>query len=83
MVKKHTPYRDMEFKRRRRGVAFGATVWVVTVDDLILSKLIWIQDYESSQQKADIQSLLTDNEIDLDYAHYWIAQLQLKTYGLL
>lgn len=83
MVKKHTPYRDMEFKRRRRGVAFGATVWVVSVDDLILSKLIWIQDYESSQQKADIQSLLTDNEIDLDYVHYWIAQLQLKTYGLL
>ena len=83
MVKKHTPYRDMEFKRRRRGVAFGATVWVVTVDDLVLSKLIWIQDYESSQQKADIQSLLTDNEIDLDYVRYWIDQLQLKTYGLL
>ena len=83
MVKKQTPYRQTEFSRRRQDVAYGATVWIVSVDDLILSKLIWIQDYESGQQKTDIQSLLTDNEIDLGYVRYWIDQLNLKTYGLL
>ena len=83
MVKKQTAYRETEFSRRRQDIAYGVLVWIVAVDDLILSKLIWIQEYESEQQKIDIQSLLTDNEIDLDYVRYWIDQLSLKTYGLL
>ena len=83
MVKKQTPYRRNEFARRKQDVAYGVMVWMVAVDDLILSKLIWIQEYESGQQKTDIQSLLTDNEIDLDYVRYWIDQLGLKTFGLL
>lgn len=83
MVKKQTPYREAEFAHKRRDIAYEATVWIVSVENLILSKLIWMQDYDSGQQKGDIRALLTDNEIDIDYVRYWIDQLALKTFSLL
>ncbi len=83
MVRKQMEYRQVEFERRRRDTVFGIRAWVVSVEDLLLSKLIWMQESESGLQKVDIQNLLTDNEVDTDYISLWISRLGLKTFGLL
>jgi hypothetical protein len=83
VIRKQEPFRYTEFARKRRDIVYGTEAWVVSVEDLVLSKLIWIQDYQSGQQKMDIEHLIADNELDMAYIQHWITQLNLKTFGLI
>jgi hypothetical protein len=83
MVKKNTLYRQTEFERRTRKNVLGCETWLVSVEDLILSKLIWIQELQSERQMTDIQNLLTHPEIDDIYLTGWIYELNLKTFDLI
>ncbi len=83
VIRKQDLFRHTEFARRRRDMVYGVEAWVVTVEDLILSKLIWIQDYQSGQQIIDIEHLIADNNIDIEYVRHWLQQLHLNTFGLL
>lgn len=51
VVKKNDDYRTTEFERRTRRMVFKFEAWVVSAEDLLLSKLIWIQELESEIQK--------------------------------
>ena len=42
--RKDTPYRRAEFERRRRVELAGVRLWIVSVEDLILSKLEWSRE---------------------------------------
>jgi hypothetical protein len=44
IVRKDTPYRRHEFERRRRVPMPGFEAWIVSREDLILSKLAWAKD---------------------------------------
>ena len=44
IVRKDTPYRRLEFDRRRRARIEGVDIWVVSPEDLILSKLAWVKE---------------------------------------
>ena len=83
MVKKHGAYRDAEFSRRRRDIVYESEAWVVSAEDLLLSKLIWMQESESGVQKVDIQRIVADNDLDMPYVRHWINLLNLKTFSLL
>lgn len=85
IVKKNSEYRVVEFKRRRKKKLFDIEAWVTSPEDLILSKLIWIQELESGIQKTDIQNMLTEAEdlLDINYINFWIKKLNLKTYNLI
>jgi hypothetical protein len=78
--RKDTPYRRVEFERRRRVELAGVPLWIVSVEDLILSKLEWSRDSRSEQQRRDVASLL---EVPLDQAYLgeWAVRLGLE--GLL
>jgi hypothetical protein len=58
-------------------------VWVVSPEDLVISKLAWIQELQSEMQSLDIRMLLMLPEIDRDYIDLWCKNLNLKTYGLI
>jgi hypothetical protein len=58
-------------------------IFVVSAEDLLLSKLIWIQDYQSAVQMEDIKSILASGNLDLDYIRQWVTKLNLKTFNLL
>ena len=74
----------MEFGRRNRAEVWGVSCWIVSLEDLILSKLIWIQRIFSDQQALDIENLLEKNpEVNRAYLVKWIEKLRLKTYDLL
>ncbi len=53
------------------------------LEDLVISKLRWIQDVHSSKQITDISNLLTNEKIDFEYIKRWISILNLKTYNLI
>lgn len=82
VVRKNSPFRKTEFERRTRQKLFGHEAWLVSVEDLILSKLIWIQEIQSDRQKEDIRSLL-ENTVDRAYLNKWIQELKLNTFGIL
>ncbi len=83
IILKNEEFRQMEFKRKVRKTIFGVETWIVSVEDLIISKLIWIQDYKSELQSSDIRSLAEIPDIDRSYIEEWINKLHLKTYNLI
>ena len=83
MLKKFNEYREVEFNRRHLTTAFGFPTWIVSLEDLILSKLIWIQEYKSDRQIDDIKNLLLNEKADLAYIKNWCKLLDLKTYNLI
>lgn len=83
VVKKNTEYRKEEFKRRRESEIFGFKTWLVSPEDLILSKLIWIQELQSEKQIEDIRNLLENPSLDDGYIKHWIKMMKLQTFNLL
>ena len=70
IIRKNSDYRRLEFERRIRTNVYGFDVWLVSLEDLIISKLIWIQELQSERQISDIQSLLENDTVDLAYIHH-------------
>jgi hypothetical protein len=83
MILKNEEFRQKEFSRRVAMDFYGKNIYVVAVEDLILSKLIWIQDFQSSRQMEDIKSLAEIEEMDWKYVKEWVNKLKLNTFALL
>lgn len=77
IVRKETDYRRLEFDRRQQIRVGELVTWIVSKEDLILSKLLWAQDSQSEIQLSDVRNLLA-TEPDLDYLHDWSSQLGLN-----
>jgi hypothetical protein len=79
ILKKKSLYREVEFKNRRRVDFKGQMLWIVTLEDLILSKLFWAKDSFSELQLKDVKNLLrAPQEIDLGYIEKWVKTLELN-----
>lgn len=83
IVRKNTEYRIHEFNRRKKEKIEAIEVWMVSPEDLVISKLDWIQQLQSDKQVEDIRNLLSIPEIDKDYISYWCKRLNLNTFELL
>ncbi|WP_343744338.1 DUF6036 family nucleotidyltransferase [Chitinophaga sp.] len=83
VVLKPDPFRQMEFSRRVEIDFWGQTVYAVSVEDLLISKLIWIQTYQSAIQIEDIKNLTSLETLDWDYIKNWVGKLNLDTFNLL
>jgi hypothetical protein len=66
IILKNNEYRQEEFARRRRITIGDSQTWIVSREDLILSKLYWARDSRSELQFRDIKNLLA-GEIDMPY----------------
>ena len=62
---------------------YGKIIYVVSPEDLLISKLIWIQDLQSPVQMEDISNLIVFDGLDWAYIEKWINQLKLNTFDLL
>jgi hypothetical protein len=76
IVRKETPYRLHEFERRRRVRLPGFEAWIVSREDLILSKLAWSKDSGSELQLSDVRSLLAGGA-DRQYLERWAGELSV------
>jgi hypothetical protein len=69
--------------RRKKVDFFDKTIYVVAPEDLLISKLIWIQDFQSPQQMEDIRNLSVIEQLDWSYIKKWVNKLNLKSFNLL
>lgn len=76
IVRKEIEYRRIEFDRRQRIRVGEAEFWIVSKEDLILSKLCWALDSRSELQLGDVRNLLSTNP-DLDYLNKWSSVLDV------
>lgn len=76
IVRKREDYRLAEFERRRRIEVQGHTMWIVSKEDLILSKLDWARESQSQRQLSDVENLLATGA-DLNYLQTWSQKLNL------
>jgi hypothetical protein len=74
IVRKSSEFRQVEFARRRAVAIADIRTWIVSCEDLILSKLVWALDTNSELQRRDIRQLLAGT-IDLDYIRQWAPKL--------
>jgi hypothetical protein len=74
IIRKGSEYRQVEFARRQQVTLAGVKTWIVTREDLILSKLIWSQDSGSELQQRDVRSLI-DGSLDRGYVEQWATRL--------
>jgi hypothetical protein len=79
IVRKGTPYRRTEFSRRRAISLEEVTVWVVTAEDLLLSKLHWAKDTHSELQLGDARNIVAAvADLDWSYLHRWAEELSVS-----
>jgi hypothetical protein len=82
MILKNEPYRQTEFSRRKLISFFEIPVYIVSPEDLLLSKLIWIQQLQSNLQMDDIKNLSEIDILDWEYINGWVENLELNTFNL-
>ena len=79
IIRKESEYRVQEINRRRKTTVGEASLYIVSPEDLIISKLFRAKDSHSEFQLSDVQNILEDvGEIDQDYLEKWIDRLGLK-----
>ncbi len=78
IVRKSTKFRQVEFARRQPISIADIRTWIVSREDLILSKLVWALESNSEQQRRDIHQLLAE-AADFDQLHKWAPQLGVAT----
>lgn len=80
VVRKDNKYRRTEFARRKQITVEGQTLYVVSPEDLILSKLYWTKDTESEVQLLDVRNLLKSvKKLNRSYIARWAKQLGIET----
>lgn len=79
VIRKDTIYRNTEFKRRKRIQLGDMPIWIVSPEDLIISKLFWAKDSFSDTQLKDVKNLLSSiNNLDEQYIIDWVSRLELS-----
>jgi hypothetical protein len=76
VVRKNSPYRRMEFSRKKKVTVDHQFLYVVAPEDLILSKLDWAKESRSEVQLTDVRNLLRSVKgLDRRYLARWAKQL--------
>ena len=80
VVRKERPYSVEEFSRRQRAGILGVSVWVVSPEDSILSKLEWARAGGSGRQLEDAAGVVRANTGTLDrgYLRRWARELGVE-----
>lgn len=78
IIRKDSEYRKLEFNRRRSINFEGLNIYLVSPEDLILSKLFWAKESISELQIRDVKNLMeTTQSLDIDYIEKWVKDLGL------
>ena len=76
IVRKDSAYREEEFRRRRLAEIDGVPMWVVSAEDLILSKLDWARSSRSEVQLQDVRNVIAaQSALDWSYMEAWAVRL--------
>src|SRR5438034_3412043 len=70
IIRKKNEYRRTEFERRQRISISDFETFIVSKEDLIISKLFWAKDSHSELQLGDVRNLLVTKH-DESYVQRW------------
>jgi hypothetical protein len=76
IVRKSSAYRRLEFERRSLVAIQDFAVWIVSKEDLLISKLEWARASRSELQLRDVRNLLATG-YDAAYVTHWTRALDL------
>jgi len=79
IIKKDSKFQNAAFNNKKRVNYQGFEIWITTIEDLIVSKLLWAKDSRSEFQKRDIINLL-QKEPDLEYIKNWAETLEVEDF---
>ncbi len=74
VIKKNTELQDNAFQRRQNVDYYGRNIWIITKDDLIISKLWWARESHSEIQMRDVKNLMRAG-FDSAYVEKWTREL--------
>jgi hypothetical protein len=74
IIRKSSEYRRIEFERRRKISILDFTTFIVSKEDLVISKLFWAKNSHSEIQLADVRNLLATG-YDAAYLQRWTREL--------
>lgn len=77
IVRKETEFQKSAFANRRRITFSDFDLWIISREDLILSKLNWAKDMRSEMQIRDVANILR-NGYDEDYIKLWTEKLGIE-----
>lgn len=77
IVKKETGFQKAAFENRRRVDYAGFEIYIITKEDLIVSKLLWAKDSHSEFQLKDVENLLKSG-YDADYIKSWATKIGIQ-----
>jgi hypothetical protein len=79
IIKKSSAYQQAAFSRRKQVLIEQSSIWFVSAEDLVISKLLWAKDSHSEMQLKDVRNLMeTVNDLDLKYVGNWVRELGLE-----
>jgi hypothetical protein len=80
ILRKDKPFHRQEFERRRQIDMMGQTLWVVSPEDTILSKLEWMKGRESDVQYSDAFGVAVAQweNLDVEYLRRWGGKLGVE-----
>ena len=76
IIRKSSEYRRTEFERRQEIAIRDFTTFIVSKEDLMISKLFWAKDSQSEIQFGDVKNLLATG-YDAAYLQRWTRELGL------
>jgi hypothetical protein len=77
IIRKDEKYRKIEFDRRQKIILRDFTTYIVSKEDLILSKCLWMKESYSEMQIRDIKNILSTG-CDQNYLQEYIKILGLE-----
>jgi hypothetical protein len=81
IIRRQRPFSREEFQRRQKISIMGLDTWIVSAEDVILSKLEWAKDSKSDRQFEDALNvaIVQLDCLDQDYLHKWAKELQVES----
>jgi len=79
IIRKKKPFSIGEFQRRRQVSINGLDIWMLSPEDVILSKLEWSGVQQSDRQFRDALgvAIVKWDNLDWDYLKKWAYELQV------
>jgi hypothetical protein len=80
IFRKDSPHQLSEFNRRIRAKLMGIDLWILSPEDVILSKLDWAKESGSDLQFRDVFGVVKSqwNNLDWDYLSHWAKELGVE-----
>jgi hypothetical protein len=82
VANKNDLFSQMQFKRRVPQKILNKLVYFISAEDLILSKLLWYEQSQSSRQLEDIESIfkISGKKLDKKYLRQWARKLKVEEF---